>query len=105
MSGYLFKILLLAALFVALCVKGGQLSSSAGVMAMTRLNKPVEVEVATPPETPRPVEENFRGLSPRPSKKEGVFPAKNAGKNAPRKVVRRDAQSAKAPAAKTDRKN
>lgn len=105
MSGYVFKILLLAALFVALCVKGGQLSTSGGVMAMTRLNKPVEIEVTQPPETPRPVEENFRGISPLPSKKESVFPTKNATKNTPRKVVRRDAQTAKAPAAKPDRRN
>jgi hypothetical protein len=103
MTGYVFKIALLAALFVALCVKGGQISSADGVMAMTRLAQPTD-ESPRAPETPRSVEEDFRGISPLPAANESMFPAKRVIKHPVRKVVRQQTPSVKDAARKSDRK-
>jgi len=85
MKGYYFKVFLFAALFVALCVKAGQISSAEGVMAMTRLVQP---EVSTPVDnnTPQRPEEDFRGLSPRPDLSQRLTPAKREIRHDARQV-------------------
>ena len=59
------KLLLLIALFVALVAKGGQLCSAVGVQAMTRLVEKDRVPTVEPLPL-RPIEEEFRGVSPVP---------------------------------------
>lgn len=61
-----FKLLLLIGLFAALVIKGGELCSAGGVQAMTRL---VERDRPAPAEAMplKPIEEEFRGVSPVPA--------------------------------------
>lgn len=75
-----FKLFLLIGLFVALCVKGGQLCAAGGVMAMTRLVEPVTI-VPVEPLPMRSVAEDFRGVSPRPDLSNRLAPAKRVIKN------------------------
>lgn len=79
MNIYFIKVLLLIGLFAALCVKGGQICSADGVMAMTRLVEPARITPVAPPE-PRSVEEDFRGISPRPDLSERITPSKRVVK-------------------------
>lgn len=77
-----FKFLLLLALFVALVVKGGQLCTDDGPLAMAKL---ADRSFTEPPVNAplRPIEEEFRGVSPLPSMKEDVAPARKDAKNRP----------------------
>ena len=75
-----FKLFLLIGLFVALCVKGGQLCSAGGVMAMTRLVEPATIAPVEPLPM-RTVEEDFRGVSPRPDLSTRLTPVKRVIKN------------------------
>lgn len=74
MGTFNFKLILLIGLFAALVIKGGQLCSADGVQAMTRLvdQKPAAEE----PLPLRPVEEDFRGVSPLPALGERSSPVK-----------------------------
>ncbi|MFP5222935.1 MAG: hypothetical protein ACLGSA_11660 [Acidobacteriota bacterium] len=88
MRAFNVKLILLVALFAALVVKGGQLFSAEGVQAMTRLvekDRPI-VQESTPP---RPIEEEFRGLSPRPELSELAAPARKMVKSASKQVARK----------------
>lgn len=88
MRAFNVKLILLMALFVALVVKGGQLFSAEGVQAMTRLvekDRPA-VQESTPP---RPIEEEFRGISPRPELSELAAPARKTVKPASKQVARK----------------
>lgn len=103
MRAFNFKLLILAALFSALVVKGGQLFSAEGVQAMTRLvekDRPVSVE----PVPMRSIEEEFRGISPRPELSKLATPArktvKPASKQTPGKPSKASAP-ATTPAKKT----
>ncbi|GFK95683.1 hypothetical protein NNJEOMEG_03551 [Fundidesulfovibrio magnetotacticus] len=96
MRSFGFKLLLLLALFAALVIKGGQLISGQNTLAMAKL---VERSFPEPPAAaqPRPIEEEFRGVSPLPSLLEGA-PARKEGKDRPvvkRKAVKTQAAQAK----------
>ena len=92
-----FKLLLLIGLFVALCVKGGQICSAGGVMAMTRLGEPA---IITPvePLPMRTVEEDFRGVSPRPDLSNRLAPEKRVIKNPVKAAVRKSSPGQALPA-------
>jgi len=89
MRAFNVKLILLVALFVALVVKGGQLFSAEGVQAMTRLvekERPAAAQDSTPP---RPIEEEFRGISPRPELSELAAPARKTVKPASKQAARK----------------
>ncbi len=73
MRFFSFKLLLFLGLFIAMVVKGGELFSVDGVQAMTRMTER-ERAPAVEPLPVRPIEEEFRGVSPLPAltEKSGV---------------------------------
>ena len=79
MNIYFLKIVVLVSLFVALCVKGGQICSAGGVMAMTRLVEPMRIVPVAPYEPNSPAQD-FRGISPRPDLTERITPSKRVVK-------------------------
>jgi len=100
-----FKILILAALFAALVVKGGQLCSAEGVQAMTRL-----VDDKTPSVEPmplRPLESEFRGVSPLPELSERITPGRKHVKSVTKSTAKKSPKTrsqARQPSGKPDRK-
>ncbi len=63
----MFKLIVFAALFVLLCVKGGELCLASGVQALTQRADGEEASRAVrKPDPLKPREERFRGLSPWP---------------------------------------
>ncbi|GAB6038455.1 hypothetical protein JCM15519_30140 [Fundidesulfovibrio butyratiphilus] len=86
MNIYFVKILVLVSLFVALCVKGGQICSAGGVMAMTRLVEPMRI-VPVAPYEPRSAAQDFRGISPRPDLTERITPSRRVVKTPARLPV------------------
>ncbi|MFZ5425927.1 MAG: hypothetical protein ACOZEN_03045 [Thermodesulfobacteriota bacterium] len=92
MRAFNFKLILLAALFAALVVKGGQLCSADGVQAMTRLverGRPAPVE----PVPLKPVEEEFRGVSPLPELSSRVTPSRKTVKQGSKLNVRKTSKA------------
>lgn len=79
MRGFNIKLILLTGLFAALVIKGGQLCSAEGVQAMTRLVEPAR-PASVEPLPIRPVEEEFRGVSPLPGLAERAMPARKVVK-------------------------
>lgn len=64
---YPIKLFLFAGLFVALCVKGGEICSASGVGALTGLFSDQSASCAVrKPDPLKPREERFRGISPWP---------------------------------------
>ncbi len=102
MSLHSFKIILLVALFAALCIKGGQICSAGGVMAMTRLVEPATI-VPVDPMPMHSVEDDFRGVSPRPDLSTRLMPAKRVIKNQAKIPVRKSA-SGHAPSSESAKK-
>lgn len=103
MQFFNIKMILLAALFVALVVKGGELCSAEGVQAMTRLverDRPPSVE----PVPLRPIETEFRGLSPLPELSASVTPAKKLVKSASGKPSSKAAKTNQASSKQPPRK-
>jgi len=92
-----FKLLVLIGLFVALCVKGGQICSAGGVMAMTRLVEPATIAPVEPMPM-RSVAEDFRGVSPRPDLSDRLVPAKRVIKNPAKAPARKSASGQASPA-------
>lgn len=92
-----FKMMVLIGLFLALCVKGGQICSAGGVMAMTRLVEPAAITPVDPLPM-RSAEEDFRGVSPRPDLSDRLVPAKRVIKNPTKAPVRKAASGPAAPA-------
>jgi hypothetical protein len=80
MRAFTFKLILLTALFVAIVVKGGQFCATDGVQAMTRLVEPGPAVQADPPPV-RPIEEEFRGVSPLPGLAERAIPSSKVVKS------------------------
>lgn len=88
MRAFNFKLILLAALFAALVIKGGQLCSADGVQAMTRLverGRPASVE----PVPLKSLEEEFRSVSPLPELSSRVTPARKMVKPGSKLNVRK----------------
>jgi len=88
MRAFNFKLILLAALFVALVIKGGQLCSADGVQAMTRLVERDHPEYVKPIPL-KPLEEEFRGVSPLPELSSRVTPSKKMVKQGSKMSVRK----------------
>jgi len=64
----MFKLMIFAALFVLLCVKGGEFCLASGVRALTDIAGGDEASCAVrKPDPLKPREERFRGLSPWPA--------------------------------------
>jgi hypothetical protein len=80
MRAFNFKLILLIALFIALVVKGGQLCTAEGVQAMTRLVEPGPAPTV-PPLPLRPIEEEFRGVSPLPDLAKHALPSRKLVKS------------------------
>mgnify|MGYP001154161584 CR=1 FL=1 len=103
MQFFNIRMILLAALFVALVVKGGELCSAEGVQAMTRLverDRPPAVE----PVPLRPIETEFRGLSPLPELSASVTPSKKLVKSAAAKNSAKPSKAAQSSAKQPSRK-
>ena len=79
MRSFNIKLALLVALFVALVAKGGQLCSPGGVQAMTRFVEADRIPTVEPLPL-RPIEEEFRGVSPLPDLVERATPNRNVVK-------------------------
>ena len=95
MRGFDFKLLLLVGLFAALVVKGGELCSAGGVQAMASLVES-DKAVSTVNLPMKPIEEEFRGVSPVPALSDLATPVRKIDKpstKASRKVTKPQASS------------
>ena len=95
MRSFNVKLVLLVALFVALVAKGGQLCSPGGVQAMTRFVEKERIPTVEPLPL-RPIEEEFRGVSPLPDLVERAAPHRGVVKVLMKPAAKK---SAKSPAA------
>ena len=75
MKGYYFKVFLFAVLFVALCIKVGQISTAEGMTAVSKLVR-TDLPAAVDNSPQNQQEEDFRGISPRPDLSKRLAPAK-----------------------------